>query len=114
LPDRAADLTGDLLGDLLLLADEGVDRSGQQPLPLGDRDLFPVTRGFPRRRERRVDPGRRGIGALDVERIVDRRDGLWSTNASPKSVRAGFDFRKRSAASIRVAGSACFALGFSA
>jgi len=73
LRERPAHLPADLLGDLRLSGDEGVDRAAQHRLPLAQGDVAPLSRGLAGAGERRLDlrPGRQL--ALHIDAAVDRR-----------------------------------------
>ncbi len=83
LRDGSAHLPGDLLGDLGLLGDEGIDGAAAQLLPAGQRDLSPGGGRLTPTRQRRVDLARAGQRALHVDAAVDRRDALQGISHQP-------------------------------
>jgi hypothetical protein len=87
LADRPAHLPGDLLGDLGLPGDEGVDRLAQQGLALGERHVLPGGLRLARALDRGLDLGVRRQRPFDIDAAVGRRDAFQFVAHDPTALR---------------------------
>src|SRR5262249_36065115 len=78
LRDGTADLTGQLLGDLVLVGDEPVDGLRADLAAFGHRHMLPGRLRLARSLHRLRDLGAGRELALDVDAAVDRADGFLS------------------------------------